>query len=345
MIAYYVDNSVHQIPSFIYIARALGGSVFTEGPDSWAVLQEFYRDVPAEFHPTVADVRARLTELRPEAVVQPDYTRNVLQLPFDTAHIQVFHGTSDKTYGLSRKVRDYDLLLLPGRRSEQVMGRARLLRPGHYAVVGYPKADRVFRGELPKEACAARLGLDARRPAVLYAPTWRDHEQNSSLAKFAAEILTTVPDEYNLIVKLHPCTKQRDPKYYSLVERLAAAKPNIQLLGYEHDVIPVMGAADLLLCDISTVSHEFLCFDRPLVFLEPRFIPIGRSKTWVWSSGPVVKRRGEVWRVVAGELARPERYAAERKAAREAIFYKPDGHAAERAAEAIREFLARRTGK
>ena len=33
MIVYYVDNSIHQIPSFIYIAKVLGGIVLTDGAD------------------------------------------------------------------------------------------------------------------------------------------------------------------------------------------------------------------------------------------------------------------------------------------------------------------------
>ncbi|HHW14037.1 MAG TPA: hypothetical protein GXX28_03765 [Firmicutes bacterium] len=55
----------------------------------------------------------------------------------------------------------------------------------------------------------------------------------------------------------------------------------------------------------------------------------------------MVNRPSEAWRAVEESLAHPEAYAAQRKEAREHIFYKPDGHAAERAAEAIRNFVAR----
>lgn len=341
MIAYYVNDSIHQIPSFIHIARVTNGTVFTHDPDSYAVLRKHYPEVPSELHPTLDSVRARLTELRPEAVVQPEYSRRDLALPFDTVHVQVFHGTSDKVYNLHRKVKEYDLVLLAGERMRETMEKAGLLRPGHYAVVGYPKADRVFRGELPKKAAVRRLGLQTDRSVILYAPTWRDYAGNSSLSKFGAALLSTVPKRYTLIVKLHPNTKRHDRKYYPLIERLAAKKPNVKLLGFEHDVIPVMAAADVLLTDVSTVSHEFLCFDRPLVFLNPRrLFPLGRSKTWVWRTGRVVNRPSEVWQAVDESLAHPGAYAAERKAAREHIFYKPDGHAAERAAEAIRNFVA-----
>ncbi|MGE5598646.1 MAG: CDP-glycerol glycerophosphotransferase family protein, partial [Bacteroidota bacterium] len=237
--------------------------------------------------------------------------------------------------------RDYDLLLLPGERARRRQAAAGHLTPGNHAVVGYPKIDRVFRGELPRDKAVADLGLDPSRPTVLYAPTWRDAKRNTSLPKFGAEVMLASPRDYNLIVKLHPNTKNYDRKSYALAEQ-AAARPNVKLFGYEHDVIPIMAAADLMIGDISAVTHEFLAFGRPYVFLNPWRLPIGKKKPWIWRCGKVVEKRGRVWPAVAEALAHPEAYAAERRGALTEVFHQPDGHAAERAAEAIRSFLATR---
>jgi CDP-glycerol glycerophosphotransferase (TagB/SpsB family) len=342
LIAYYVDNSIHQIPSFIYIAKVLGGTVLTDGPDSFRILREDFPEVKAELHATRAEMQRRLAELKPEAIIQPDYSKSYLNVKFDTAHIQVFHGTSDKTYGYSGKIRDYDFLLLPGQRACRTMKAAGLLTENNYAIVGYPKADRVFKGEFNREETIKRLGLDPDLPTVLYAPTWQDSKFNTSLPKYGTEVLSGVLEGYNLIVKLHPNTKRYDRRNYRMVETLAGQNPRIKLLGYEYDVIPIMAGADLLIADISAVTHEFLCFDRPFVFLDPRPITFGQRKTWVWRCGPVVKRRGQVWATVQEALAHPEAYAKERQSARKEIFHQPDGHASERAAEAIRDFLEKR---
>lgn len=342
MFVYYVNNSIHQIPSFIYIARVLGGIVLTNGRDSIKVLQQEYSDITAEYHPNRAALQRRLSELRPEAIIQPDYTKEFLNVDFDTAHIQVFHGTSDKTYNYSSQVRKYDFLLLPGVRTYKTMLAAGLLTEGKYAIVGYPKADRVFKGEFNRDLAVKSLGLDPAWPTVLYAPTWQDAKFNTSLPRYGREVLSQVPEEYNLIVKLHPNTKRYDLKNYRMVKRISENNPQIKLLDFHHDVMPIMAASDLLITDISTVSHEFLCFDRPLVFLDPRLLSIRKDKVWVWRCGSVVKRKGEVWPTVKRALAAPEVYAEKRKAMREEIFYKPDGHAAERAAEAIRDFIKRR---
>ncbi len=342
MFAYYVNNSIHQIPSFIYIAKVLGGIVLTTGRDSIKILQQEYPDVAAEYHPTLLALHHRLSELHPEAIIQPDYTKDFLNVGFDTAHVQVFHGTSDKTYNYSSQVRKYDFLLLPGARTYKIMQAAGLLTEGKYAVVGYPKADRVFKGEFNRDLAVGSLGLDPGRPTVLYAPTWQDAKFNTSLPRYGREVLSQVPEAYNLIVKLHPNTKRYDLKNYLMVKRISENNPRIKLLDFHHDVMPIMAASDLLIADISTVSHEFLCFDRPLVFLDPRLLSIRKDKVWVWKCGSVVKRKGEVWSTVEKALAEPEAYAEKRKAVREEIFYKPDGHAAERAAEAIRDFVERR---
>lgn len=344
MFAYYVSNAIFQIPSFIYIARVLGGTVFTDGQDSFKILNEYYSDVKSEYYPTIQELRARMEDLRPEAVIQPDYTKHVLKLRFKTVHVQVFHGSSDKAYGLRRDIRGYDFLLLPGERSLKTMAKAGILKPGHYSLIGYPKADRVFQGKLIRNDAIRALNLVPDRPTILYAPTWRDGRQDSSLPKFGLEVMADAPEKYNLIVKLHPNTRKYDRRNYDLLTRLAEGKPYIKFLGYDHDVIPIMAAADLLLCDISSVSHEFLCFDRPLVFLDPRVLPVRKSKTWVWCSGHVVKQRGKVWETVAEALANPGKYTKERSEARDSIYFKSDGNAAERAAEAIRNFLAKGTG-
>ena len=339
MITYYVDNSIHQIPSFIYIAEVLGGIILTDGADAYEILRRDFPEIEAEYCPTRESLQQRLSELRPEAIIQPDYAKRYLAVPFDTVHIQVFHGTSDKTYGLSSQVCGYDLLLLPGERTYRTMMTAGLLKEDNYAIVGYPKTDRVYRGEFKRDAAVQVLGLNPTYPTILYAPTWQDSKFNTSLPKYGAEVLSRLPNNYNLIVKLHPNTKRYDRKNYGMVESFAKGNPRIKLLGYDYDVIPIMAAADLLIADISSVSHEFLCFDRPFVFLDPRPFSFGKNKTWVWKCGPVVKEKAQIWSVVEGELAHPEKYEEQRRAAHAEIFYQPDGHAAERAAKVIKDFL------
>jgi hypothetical protein len=342
MIAFYVDGSIYAIPGLVDIARLLQAVIFTDSTESRDVLRSHYPEIRCKCCGTIAEVRDRLNASSPEAVVYADYQRDTLALSCPTWHIQVFHGTSDKRYGVIGKVRDYDFLLLPGERGRQRRQAAGLLTPDNHAVVGYPKLDRVFRGELCQKSALAALAVDAARPTVLYAPTWSDSRQNSSLRKYADTVLSAAPAAYNLVVKLHPNTRRYHRRRHDQLERLAREHPDhIRFLGNAPDIVPIMAAADLLLCDVSSVSHEFLAFNRPFVFLDPRIVRLGREKTWIWRCGTVVTSPGEVWPAVRAALADPERFAAERRAALEQVFHLPDGRAAERSAQAIRDFLAR----
>lgn len=209
-----------------------------------------------------------------------------------------------------------------------------------YEVVGYPKADRVFAGKLDKGAELKKYHLDSNKPTVLYAPTWNDRMGNTSIPKFGLEVIDGVPDDINLVIKLHPNTLRYDKKHYPNLKAAAAQKANIVFIDFSADIIPVMAMADLLIGDISSVTHEFIAFQRPLVFLDSGFHLFNRKeRTWIWQAGDVVRKRGQVWSTVLDRLAHPEVFVEKRKEIMEQIYYKPDGNAAKRTAAAIKKLI------
>lgn len=339
MITYFVDNSIHQIPSFIFIALETGGKVLTDGPDSYRYIKEEYPSVDVELLPSTELVTERAKELKPSAIVQPDFTHRFFT-EVGAKQVQVFHGVSDKKYGRTKKVLEYALNLLPGLKEEEEYRKMGILNQMGYEVIGYPKADRVFAGKLDKKEERKKYDLDPEKATVLYAPTWNDHSGNTSIPKFGLEVLGQVPNEINLVVKLHPNTLKYDKKHYPRLREIADKKENIIFIDYAPDVIPVMAMADLMIGDISAVTHEFIAFQRPLVFLDSGFhLFQGIARTWVWQAGDVVKKRGQVWPTVLERLGHPEVYTEERKRVMEQIYYKPDGNAAKRAAKAIKELV------
>ncbi len=338
MILYYVNNSIHQIPSFIYIALETGGKVLTDGKDSYALIKRDFPQIDVEFIESLDAIRERANELQPEAIVQPDFWVNHLFAECGGKQVQVFHGLSDKKYGRSKKVLLYDLVLLPGKKEEDAYRTMGILDKMKYQTVGYPKLDRVFQGKINQEEQRIKLGLDPDKTTVLYAPTWNDRTGNTSYPKFGVEVLNQVPSDINLVVKLHPNTKSYDKKYYPILKEIAAKKDNILFIDYAADIIPIMATADLLIGDISSVTHEFMAFQRPLVFLDSGFHLFQRkARTWIWQAGDVIKKKGQVWPTVLERLEHPEEYADIRQEILEYIFYKPDGNAAKRAAQAILE--------
>lgn len=339
MIAYYVDNSIHQIPSFIFITLETGGKVLTDGPDSYRYIKEEYPTIDVELLPSTEAVTKRAKELKPSAIVQPDFSHRLFT-EVGAKQVQVFHGVSDKRYGRTKKVLQYDLNLLPGPKEVEEYRKMGILDQMSYEVIGYPKADRVFSGKLDKRAEMQKYELDPEKPTVLYAPTWNDGLGNTSIPRFGLEVIGGAPDDINLVVKLHPNTLRYDKKHYPKLKEAAEKKANVVLIDYAPDIIPVMAMADLMIGDISSVTHEFIIFQRPLIFLDSGFHFFqGKARTWIWQAGDVVKKKGQVWPTVLERLTHPEVYAEKRKEVMEQIFYKPDGNAAKRAATAIRKLV------
>lgn len=104
-------------------------------------------------------------------------------------------------------------------------------------------------------------------PTVLYAPTWDDNENNSSFDKASKHLIETLPDEFNLIIKLHPnifaCLELLD------VYRLAnSQKENLVVLPEFPPVYPILNHVDIYLGDMSSIGYDFLAFKKPMFFLN-----------------------------------------------------------------------------
>src|SRR5205814_879967 len=112
------------------------------------------------------------------------------------------------------------------------------------------------------------LGLDARQPTALYAPTW---SPASSLNVAGDAIIATLAAEgCNVIVKLHPCSLDPAvPKYSGGIDwrarMQALVRPGRIVHVEDPDASPLLAASDLMVTDHSTIGYEFCLLDRPLI--------------------------------------------------------------------------------
>jgi CDP-glycerol glycerophosphotransferase (TagB/SpsB family) len=109
------------------------------------------------------------------------------------------------------------------------------------------------------------------------------------------------------------------------------------------DLQEIMVAADVLITDFSSAAEEFLVFNKPLVFanhLSPNGYHLTRGE-WdeIHSCGQVVTQKEELQRALGNALNRPQDYEAQRIKMRDYVYFQVDGHAAERAAQALRGLL------
>jgi hypothetical protein len=335
-IAYFVDFSIQDIPSIAYIAGETGGIIFTTAEATAEWVRAEHPSLNVRCIPDVAAIRKKMREQRIRVIVYPDYHLRYFRELEDVKHVQVFHGISDKVYDYQREVLEYDLFLIPGLESYRRYERKGLLKKGTGCLVGCPKMDRVFRGELRRDELLLKLGLSPENRTVLYAPTWVDSALNSSWRKFRSAFVKGKPPSLNLIVKLHPNLRKYREQEVDDFGAALGRLPNTRLYDRLPDIVPLLGASDLMVSDVSSVTREYLAFRRPFVFLSNKPVWMWkRRKTVLWECGEVVLRPSRVWNAIERTLAAPERRMDRIQAHFEKTFYKPDGGASRRAAEAI----------
>ncbi len=221
-----------------------------------------------------------------DLVVTPTYLRN-RERSTQTRAVQVFHGMSDKPFTYERDFSDYLLCLCAGPRQRDRLRGNRQNRTVDCVLIGYPKFDR-----LPSVPRLFKNG----KSTLIYCPTWRK-EGISSVERFldSPETAERLARCYNLVIKPHPNLFNPARKYYdaAIVERLEriAKVPDVQLVR-SGNVMGWFDQADLFIGDISSAGYEWLYFNRPMVFLNPKpgvLRPTADSSglTYLWQCGPV----------------------------------------------------------
>jgi hypothetical protein len=110
--------------------------------------------------------------------------------------------------------------------------------------------------------------LPKAEKTLLYAPTWQDYEKSSSFFDAAKPIIEKLPSEHNLIVKLHPnLLLQEEFKVEELIEKYED-RNNVLFLTEFPPIYPLLNCVDIYIGDMSSIGYDFLCFDRPMFFLN-----------------------------------------------------------------------------
>lgn len=190
------------------------------------------------------------------------------------------HGNSDKEAHIPL-FQEEEMALIYGLRMQDFFQAKRFITVGNWR-----------KDYFQKKKYPSPLKFTKTKPTVLYAPT---------LGSFHQEILE-VPEDYNLIIKLHPLF-ERDNGL--LVEELKR-HPQICVLEEYPLVYPLLEEVDLYVGDISSVGYDFLAFNKPLVFIED-------TPLYSHRFGRAV-RRAKVWQGIEEALLKDQKgYEKERR--------------------------------
>jgi hypothetical protein len=340
-IAYFIDFSIQEIPSIAYIAYETGGTIYTDSDTTYRTIKTEHPDLRVKQFDTIEGIKADMVRSRIRVILYPDYHLRYFSDLAGVKHVQLFHGPNDKKYNYIKDVLTYDCFFIPGIDAYERYKKKGLLMRGTGVLIGYPKLDRVFRGEVKRNEELAKMGLDPGKKTVLYAPTWHDRAWNSSWKRFQRAVAQDLPDSVNLIVKPHPNIARYRKEELDQMRKALLARQNSHMVEMASDTVPSMAASDLLISDVSGITREYLAFKRPFIFLsnKPAFM-WSRKKTALWECGDTVSKPDRLWEAVARALQNPEKYLEKIEQYFLRTFYKPDGKAALRARDAVCSLIA-----
>jgi glycosyltransferase involved in cell wall biosynthesis len=287
-----------------------------------------------------------------DAYINTDFW-NTTWLPRRTRRLHLFHGVAGK-YDLDAPtkiapvVAAFDRLMFANLDRLWRYADAGLVDPQsrRAALVGYPKVDCLVDGSLDRTMIMSVLGLDARTPTVLYAPTWSPH---SSLNRHGEDIIVALARlGLNVIVKLHDRSLDSSGRGSGGIDWRTRMTQLCRQWGVHlaegSDASPYLYVADVLVTDHSSVGFEFMLLDRPIVVVNtPDLLRHGRvnpqKAALLRSAAHVVDRADALGETVVHALADPAGLSVVRRRIARELFYRP-GTATTRAVNCIYQVLA-----
>jgi len=185
------------------------------------------------------------------------------------------HGNSDKGYhsGIMTNYVHQDICLLYGGHMVDMLKSMdifdSLKDPVLIGNVRYPYyvKHKAFFDQIADEQVFSKL--NPHKKTILYAPTWDDYEQSTSVYEAYNFVLEHLPAKYNVIVKLHPWLIDYAPgKMYHIIGKYENT-PNLVFLTEYPPVYPLLARSDIYLGDFSSIGYDFLAFNRPMFFFNP----------------------------------------------------------------------------
>ncbi len=184
------------------------------------------------------------------------------------------HGNSDKGHAssLMEALDQEEVALVYGKKMIEFLIRKHVFEQLKAHVVmgnfryGFYKTHRDFYGPLVRRKIIQRLPQADQ--TLLFAPTWQDNENSSSFFDACPALVEKLPENNNLIVKLHPnLILQEEFKTERLIEKYEE-RPNVLFLTHFPPIYPLLDIVDIYIGDMSSIGYDFLVFDKPLFFLN-----------------------------------------------------------------------------
>lgn len=283
-----------------------------------------------------------------EAVVVSEKTSLLLKTRYGLANLKLIHtrhGAGDRAIGFNPESAGFDLVLVAGPKIRDRLLAEAGLRPEQIAMVGYAKFD----------LCANNRFADTfpapERPTVLYNP--HPSPRLSSWFRHGPTVLKAFlgQDRYNLIFAPHVMLFARkwvvtvDPPSLARVqppgpEYTRARRIHIDTGSAASSDMSYTNRADIYIGDVSSQIYEFLRVPRPCLFLNSHGVDWQGDASYLhWQAGPVLDNADDLLGAIDAAVVAHTDYVPVQQALLDATFSLTGRPSAERAADAITDFL------
>ena len=267
--------AVNLLDHLVVVAYILGIPVITDEETSYDFLKNYYPQVNSLYISKDQNLLKFLSDKYSSLFVSyTNYRRDLFPL-FEILFKKKMkfwycpHGNSDKPMD-QFKIQDYSLVY-----GKQMIDRLKALgilpnllsfvTTGNYRLSFYKKYALFYDNLVNKKVFSQ---FKKNQTTILYAPTWQDREHSSSLFDVGISIVDQLPEQYNLIIKLHPRLEQYYPGHVHLIKEKYKHKPNISVLCLFPVIFPLLEKTDIYLGDFS-FGYDFLYYNRPLFYFDP----------------------------------------------------------------------------
>ena len=283
-----------------------------------------------------------------DALVVPETTSTVLRTHLKVDKVKLIlmpHGAGDRQISFSPSNRHFDLVLLPGKKTQTQMLKADVIRPDANKIVGYPKFDSPTLGSRKKF-------FDNDKPIILYNPHF--DPKLSSWFEYGEKILDYFAnqDRYNLIFAPHVMLFQRTflgsvehrtMKLRRTLPQRFKGLPHIHVdTGSMNSVdMSYTRAADIYMGDVSSQIYEFIERPRSAIFINSHEAEWENNDYYkFWNFGEVIDGLEDLDKaLLRAETLNPHYAKVQNETFLDSFDFDPERSSSHRAALAIAEFM------
>lgn len=308
----------HYTDHLAAVAVCMGVPLVFTDVDHYEQCLRLYPELNAQVHDYQGFTPEYIVEHYDVLFISEMWNRDLLQVRFKAYEAQFDkqlrivhcpHGFSDKGFWFEQCL-EQDITLVYGQNMLDLIAARRPKQAlERYVMAGnlrlqYYKENQEFFDKTAETDVFSRFAK--KQPTILYAPTWRDVEQSTSFFGAAETLLSQLPDEYNLLVKLHPNLEHDHDHMIHVYEIISKyeSKPNVVMLSEYPLIYPLVAACDLYIGDRSAVGYDFLAFNRPMFFLNQAGRHQHKDREYLHRCGVVItpKQYSKIYDIIEKSL-------------------------------------------